>query len=89
MKNYICKIYTDNEANQIGFFCYIPYKNKKISVLITNNNAINEKNIKKNKTIKLLLYNDLENKDIDIFINDNRFIYINKEYNISIIEIKP
>ena len=51
MKNSICKIYTDNEANQIGFFCYIPYENKKISVLITNNNAINEKNIKKIKQL--------------------------------------
>ena len=84
LKNYICKIENKN-GNGTGFFCYIPYKNEKLEVLITNNHAINEE-ILKEKRIKVSLNDEKENKIIEL---KNKKIYTSKLYDTTIIEINP
>ena len=54
--------------------------------MITNNHIIDEKIIKKNNNI-IVSINDEKGK-INIEINDNRKIYTNKKYDVTIIEIK-
>ena len=85
-ENYIYKIKVGNKE-AIGFFCKIPFPNKDniLSVLITNNNILNEELLnKKDKKIKIIR-NIKEEKIINL---SNRRKYISKEYNITIIEIK-
>ena len=92
-KNHICKIYIylNNLLSGLanGFFCLIPYpdENHLIHALITTYRTINETFIKQNKEIKLTLNNDSEKRTIKI--DDNRKIYMNKDYDTTIIEIKP
>ena len=69
-----------------GFFCYIPYNNNKLPVLITNYNILNEEFITNNKEIKITLNDD--NDIITIHLDDERNIYLNEIYDITIIEIK-
>ena len=61
--------------------------NKVIHALITTYRTISEKTITNNKEIQLTLNNDKVKKIIKI--GKNRKIYINKEYDTTIIEIKP
>ena len=92
-KNHICKIYMylDNILNGLsnGFFCLIPFPDKAhlIHVLITTYRTINEKSFIDNNEIKLSLNNDKIKKTIKI--DKNRKIYMNKEYDTTIIEINP
>ena len=81
MEKSICKILINDENKGTGFFCKIPFpdNNNKLSVLITNNHVINDLN--KNITI----YYDNKIKEIEL---ENRKKYTNKEYDITIIEIK-
>ena len=82
MKNCICKI-----KDGTGFFCYIPFKNKKFPVLITSAVIIDEEYIKNNDIIKIKFKDSLvEIKDL----KKNRIIYTNNNivYPITIIEIK-
>jgi len=82
MKNNIVKIYLNNESKGTGFFCRIPYiNNKELNVLITNNYVIN---LELDKII-ISINNDNEIKEIEL---KNRIKYTNKEYDITIIEIK-
>ena len=82
MKNCICRIKFE-EIFGTAFFCFIPYKNKKLPVMISNNHIINE-NILKNDKISVEIYN--ENKTI--YLTDRK-IYTNRKYDITIIEINP
>ena len=76
MKKCICKIENRN-GNGTGFLCSIPYKNKKLKVMITNNHIINEDIIKNNKIIEISLNDNKEKKIINI---EKRKIYrINSE----------
>ena len=84
LKNCICKIENKNGI-ETGFFYYVSYKNEKLKVLITNNKIINEEIIKENKTIKVSINDGKEYKIIEL---ENKKIYINKKYEITIIEIK-
>jgi len=77
MENYFFKIYENDDKFDIGFFCYIKYKNETIPVIIINNYKIN------NDIINVSINND--NK-ITIELGNTR--YNDKEYNISILEIK-
>ena len=92
-KKNICKIYMylENILNGIsnGFFCSIPYPDKDhlIPVLITTYRTINENTLINNKEIKLSMNNDSTKRTIKI--DNKRKIYISKEYDITIIEIKP
>ena len=83
MKKYICKIENKN-GNGTGFFCYIPYQNEKIEVMITNNHIINEDIIKNNKSIEISLNDNKENKIINI---EKRKIYTSIKYDTTIIPI--
>ena len=53
MDKYICKIYLGNgkEGTGTGFFCKIPFHNKLLPVLITNNHIIGENDLKIGKII--------------------------------------
>ena len=92
-KKHICKIYMylDNQLNGLsnGFFCLIPYpdQNHLIHVLITTYRTINENTFLDNKEIKLTLNNDSQKRTIKI--DNTRKIYMNKDYDVTIIEIKP
>ena len=81
----ICKVFKKDNGFGTGFFCFINYQNKKFPALIVNNHLINEEFIKNNKTIFL----ELNNEKKKININDNRIIYTNKNFNVTIIEINP
>jgi len=78
----ICKIKCNDGGTRIGFFCKIPYPDKfhQIQVLMTNAHVINEED----NEIKF----SFKEKDYEIKIKDSRKIYINEEYDITIIEIK-
>jgi len=93
LENCICRIYQKNGGKGTGFFTKIKFKNKLLTVLITNNHVLKEEDIENNKIIKLNRYNDIENKneDISIKIDDSRIKYTNaeKDIDITIIEIKP
>ena len=86
MKNSICKIKIKN-VKGTGFFCSIPHGDDKLNLLITNSNILDQKIISENSEINLSLNDD--EKNIKLKIDENRKIYSNKEYNITIIEIKP
>ena len=79
MENCICKIYIKNDKIGIGFLCKIPFHNKLLPVLITNNNIFDEND----KIIKLII----NNEEKEIKIDKSRKIY--RDNNIIIIEIKP
>ena len=81
MINCICKI---KYKNGIGFFCKIPLYNNMMNFLMTNYNIINEDYFKENKEIELILNDNI----IKIDMNIKRKIYYNKEYNITLIELK-
>ena len=87
MENCICKIYKNDGGKGTGFFCNIKYNNNNIPVMMTNNHIIDDKYIKENNNIEITLNDDNINKTI-ILNNNNRKIYTNKEYDITIIEIK-
>ena len=69
-----------------GFICRIPYPNElhKLPVLITCNHVLREEEIKIGKEIKLLL-NETEKI---IKIDEDRKVYTDKQYDITIIELK-
>ena len=80
-----CIFKIENEDDKgTAFICQIPYNNKKVLVLITSSNLINESLIKNNKYIKVII-NDNEEKEIKI--NKDKKIFKNED--ISIIEIEP
>jgi len=86
MENCICKIYKNGGGKGTGFFCNILYNNYNIPVMMTNNHVINEKYLKENDNIEFTINDDNINKTI--ILDKNRKIYTNKEYDITIIEIK-
>ena len=87
MKNCVCKIILENGDRGTGFFCNIKCNKEFIPVMITNNHIIDSNYISNNKFIIITLNNDKEDKIIKL--NDKRIIYTNKEYDVTIIEIKP
>ena len=83
MKNCVCKIKI-KKLNATGFFCKIPDIN--MNYLMTNYHVINEDFINENKEINVLLNDNKEALKIDLTIKREK--YFNKEYDISLIEIK-
>ena len=81
MINSICKIEVNNEKIGTGYFCKI----NSMNFLMTSYYIINEKYLKDNKDINILINN---NENIKIDIRIKREIYFNKEYGITIIELK-
>ena len=70
-----------------GFFCKIPFpdNNNLLTTLITCNHILNEEYLNKNKSI--LIFSNNLNEKREIYIED-RIKYTNKEYDITIIEVK-
>ena len=86
LENNICKILIKNGVGT-GFFCKIPHPDefKLLPVLITNNHILNEEDLEINKNIKIAINNEVK----IIVINDSRLVYTSKEFDVTIIEIKP
>ena len=78
----IYKIKNINKKLGIGFFCYINYQQIKIPVLITSYQIINEQYLSNNHNIVV------ENNNISIKIEFCKTKYLNKDYDLTIIEIK-
>ena len=78
------KIIGTNNKYGIGIFCKIIMNNKDILVLMTNYHLIDEDYIENNSGIRIKINNEL----IHIKFGDKRLNYTNKEYDLSIIEIK-
>ena len=87
MKNCVCQINKGEGKSGSGFFCYIPYENKELKVLITNYHVIDEKYIKEKKDINLRINNSIVT--INILIENDRKIYLSpeNENDLAIIEI--
>ena len=85
MRNNICKIYMNNGNKGTGFFCKIPFLDKKyLHVLITNNHLINEDYLRKDCKIFFTINNNKTKKEIII---GKRRTYTSKKYDTTIIEI--
>ena len=69
-------------------FCKIPFPNEfnLLPVLITNNHVLDKEDIMAGKKCEFSLNNDKLN--FQIFFHNNRKTYTNKEYDITIIELK-
>ena len=81
-RNSTCKIIT-KESNATGFFCKIPYYQKEIKVLFTNNHILNEEMIKIKKNIHFVY--KLKRKMIEI--TPKRLCLTNQLLDYTIIEI--
>ena len=87
MEKNICKVRIGSEKGT-GFFCEIPFpdENNVLPVLITNNHVINEEALNKNNQ---LIYLDIKcEENIKTLNLNNRIKYTNKDYDITIIELK-
>ena len=86
MSNCICKV-KSNLNIETGFFCKIPYKNNtKINALITSYQIINDFYLNQNNQINLFLSDYNEQKTI--YLDPSRTIYMAKDFNTTIIELK-
>ena len=83
LRKCICKIETEKGIGT-GFFCYIPYENRKLEVMLTNYHIIYEEILKKNERKKISLNDDKEIKNIKL---KNRRLYTSEKYDTTIIEI--
>ena len=89
MEKSVCKIKCKEGGHGTGFFCIIPFpdRNNQISVLITNNHVLGEKELKIGNVIIFTLNDD--EQTYSIYIDKNRKIYTNHvPYDITIVEIK-
>ena len=87
IKTHICKIYCKDGGEGTGFFCQIPkgFCNF-LPVLVTNSHILNKQALQSGKTINFTINDD--EKDYKILIDNNRKVYINEKYDVTIIEIK-
>ena len=88
MKNCVCQIYKGEGKSGTGFFCYLPYENEELKVLITNYHVIDEKYIKEKTNISLGI--NKGQVTINIPFENDRKIYLSpeNENDLAIIEIK-
>ena len=85
MKNFICKIVTEN-GEGTGFFCNIKNGSKDIHVLITTSTLVNDDILNKSIALEITINN---NEEKSIRLKDRKNIYISNKYDITLIEIKP
>ena len=85
MENCVCKIHVGKKKGT-GFFMKIPYKNKELNVLITNNHVLNDEKLEKGKNVTFSLNN--EKTTINLNIDDTMKRYTNEILDITIIELK-
>ena len=87
MEKSVCKIHLEKKMGT-GFFTKIPYKQQYLTVLITNNHILGEKEIKNVKLLTITLNN--EKRQHIIVIDEKKIkrkIYTNNKYDVTIIEI--
>ena len=77
-----CKIITENN-NGTGFFSIIPFKNKKIKMLFTNNHVLNNESIQVGNIIKCAYKEKIK----IIEITEERFCHTNSELDYTCIQI--
>jgi hypothetical protein len=82
----VCKIILRN-GKGTGFFCKVNYDNQRIPIMITNYHVINQDYINKRESIEISINDDKQTKSIKL--NNDRITYLDEEYDIAIIEIKP
>ena len=85
LMNSICKINIKGKLGT-GFFCKIPFRKETIKILLANYNILNENDFKENKKLKLSLNDEKNTITIDLGIE--RETYFNKEYNITLMNLK-
>ena len=85
MEKCICKIIRKDGNKGTGFFCKINYNKKDIPIMVTNFHIIDDQYIKENEKIDITINDDEESKKLKF---KDRKIYTNKEYDITIIELK-
>ena len=87
MGKYVCLVDLNN-SKATGFFCNIPLKDKKqyLPVLVTCNHVIDENMLKENNVICISLFDKKEIRNIEL---NNRHMYTNRKYDVTLIEIKP
>ena len=86
MINFICRIKI-NETNGTGFFCNIPMENNETKhFLLTSYQVLNEIEYNNIEEINIFLNDENDKKTINLKIK--RITYFNKEYDITLIEIK-
>ena len=88
MERYICKLKLGETKTGTGFFCSIPFPdmNNLLNVFITANHIINDDLLnKKDGKISFKIWEESEKTILNL---NNRMKYSNKEYDITIIEIK-
>ena len=83
MKTSICKVYTESGNKGTGFFCKIPCPDKDLKVFITDCHLIDKNYLEKEK----LIYININNKQKEVKL-EKKFKYINKYYDVTIVEIK-
>ena len=88
MEKSICKIKCPKGGFGTGFFCKIPFPNEfnLFPVLITNYHVLYEADIKIGNNFIFSLKND--QITFQIFFDNKRRTYTNKEYDITIVELK-
>ena len=82
LDNSIYQIKGSNDKYGIGFFCLLKCHDKTINVLITNYQIVNENYLQNNDYIEVFIHQKL------IRIEFNLLYYLDKELNLSVIEIK-
>ena len=83
MSNCVCKINLNDDIEGTGFFCKV----NSMNFLMTCYNLIDEKYLKENKELNILLNNDEEQIKINLEIKRENS-YFNKENNTTFIELK-
>lgn len=87
LKKQVCKIECHDGGHGTGYFCNIPDGWNNLKVLMTNNHALNQKDINTGKNIKFSLNN--EEIFYEIKIDESRKIYTDEKYDVTIIELSP
>ena len=80
MENLYIKYILKMVIDELNFFYKIPFLNKSIQVLVTNNHILGDNEIKNGIIIKLIIYynnNNSNNKVKEIQINNSRTNYKN------------
>lgn len=85
LESCICQIYTQKLLGT-GFFCYLKYNEKSITLLVTNNHILAQNQICNGEVITIFLNNNKNMRKIKI--DEKRRRYTNIYYDITFIEIK-
>ena len=88
MEKNIFKIRVNKNNEGTGFFCKIPFPDEEnmLTVLITNNHIIDNETFKSaDSYISIKIKEEIETRKLKL---NNRMIYTNKDYDVTIIEIK-